>query len=192
MGNTQQLITVENFTNPLPVSMTGVVSTSEVPAPGIAAYVYSFANTAGVVAANNFLTLYNPVGSGKTITLGGVFISCSTTGPSNATDPMRGFRISAAPTGGTVQAASTVTKSVSSTAATIADIRIANPTATALTPFFNSPALNSGAQGTGVVHQIINPPGTAFLLVPGEGVLLQTATGTTAQRWNVSVAWGEF
>src|ERR1041385_4678045 len=151
MANTQQSITVDNLINPMPTTVTGTVSVAEVPAPGVATYVFSFANTAGVVASNNFLTLYNPVGSGKTITLGGVFVNCSATGVSAATDPMRGFRITAAPTGGTVQAASTVTKSVSSSAATIADIRIGNPTATALTPFSTPPASTPGAKGTGKV-----------------------------------------
>src|ERR1041385_8293873 len=66
MANTQQSITVDNLINPMPTTVTGTVSVAEVPAPGVATYVFSFANTAGVVASNNFLTLYNPVGSDDT------------------------------------------------------------------------------------------------------------------------------
>jgi hypothetical protein len=183
MANTQQLVTVD--------AINSTVNTSAAVPAGAAINVFSAAQQAGVVAANNFFTLFNPVASGKTFSLVGIFISCAATGASAATDPMRGSRITAAPTGGTVQATSTVNKFSSAAPTTVADIRLGNPTATATTFFFNSPAENTGTATT-PVHQITTEGPLPFLLLPGEGILFSTATGTTSQRWNFSVVWVEF
>jgi hypothetical protein len=185
----QQVITIENLSNPMPVSGT-VNAITSVPTT-LSSFVFSVANVPGVAAANTFVSIYNPIGSGKTISIAGLFISCSATGAQSVTDPLRGYRITAAPTGGTVQAASAINKLVTASAATIADVRIGNPTVVLGTPFFNSPAFTTGSSGTGQVHQVTTTPGVPFTLVPGEGMALNTATGATNERWNISISWGE-
>ena len=62
---------------------------------------FSLQRQDSTVAAKNFLTLFNPVGSGVIMSMGGVFISYMATNPSPAY-PLRGYRISSAPTGGTL------------------------------------------------------------------------------------------
>jgi hypothetical protein len=112
---------------PLPVSGTITSSPSNPvivqPASSFGAgYIFSIANQAGVVAANNFLSLFNPVGSGKSIFLSGSFVSVVAGAATTSTEPLRGFRITAA-SAGVLQAGSAVAKLKTSQANSIAEIR---------------------------------------------------------------------
>lgn len=157
-------------------------------------YVYSRAMTPGVVAANNFLSLENPVGSNRTIVIAGVFISSVIVGDITATvDPMRGW-FATAISGGTVEASSTIGKVRSNMPNPTGVIRINNPTATLGASWFNSPpVLGTAKQASPFVHQV---PATllagSLQLLPGEGTVIRTESGDTDQRWNVSIAWNEF
>lgn len=157
-------------------------------------YVYSRPMTAGVVAANNFLSLENPVGSSRTLVIGGVFISSVIVGDITATvDPLRGYLASGF-SGGSVEAASTIGKIKSTMPNPTGVIRINNPTATLGAAWFNSPPL-IGASKTSApfVHQVPTTllAGSIFLL-PGEGTVIRTESGDVDQRWNISIAWNEF
>ncbi len=170
------------------------ISTYTVQAPTLTgAYVYSQAEVPGVVAPTNYMTLTNPVGSGKTLLFAGAFISSYIVGDTAATiTSMRGYRCSAV-SGGTLQAASTVGKFRTSTPDPVGEIRVGSVTATLGQALFNSPPYIGAAKGSSpFVHQVPIPPqGGTFTLAPGESLVLRTEAGDVDTRWNLSLAWGE-
>lgn len=168
------------------------LSTTPVRSPAIdSVFVFSIGNVPGIAAANNYLTLFNPVGSGKILSFGSAFISSMTAGGTNVTDPMQGFRITAA-SGGTLQPDSAVGKFVSSEADPVAEVRTGTVTATLGAQLFNSPPALSSTTGSTNVHVIPVPGGLApFTLVEGEGIALRQAVGDTDLRWNLSIVWAE-
>ena len=157
-------------------------------------YVYSRAVTPGVATANNFLSLDNPVGSGRTLVVAGVFISSVIVGDITATvDPMRGW-LATAISGGTAEAVATIGKTRSTMPNPTGVIRINNPAATLGASWFNSPpVLGVAKQASPFVHQVPAAIAAgAITLLPGEGTVLRTESGDVDQRWNVSIAWSEF
>lgn len=162
------------------------------PNPAVAkTFVYSIGNITGVTgAANNFLSLFNPVGSGKTVFFGAAYISSEAVAASTNSEPMNIFRITAA-SAGTLQAASAIGKFQTSMADPVAEVRIGNPTVTVGAQLSNtSPPV--GNQVTVPIH-IVTVPAVAppFILAPGEGIVFRTLGGDTDQRWNLSVVWSE-
>lgn len=158
-----------------------------------AGYVYSRAQTAGVVAANNFLALYNPVGSGRTITVAGVFVNSIVVGDITPTvDPLRGW-IATGISGGTLEAVSTIGKVRSTMPAPVGQIFINNPAATLGAAWFNSPPILAAAKtSSSFIHQIPTAiAGLPLTFLPGEGTVLRTESGDVDQRWNLSIAWNE-
>lgn len=154
-------------------------------------YVFSADQISGVAAANNYLSLANPTGSGKLLYFGGAFISCVTAGGSTTTSPMRGYRATLI-SAGTLQPDSTVGKFISSSPDPVAEIRVGNPTATLGAALFNSPPPLSAGNGTTPVHQVPIPPNSGpFVLAEGEGIVLREEVGDTDLRWNLSVVWAE-
>lgn len=154
-------------------------------------YDFSIANVTGVVAANNYVSLFNPVGSGRVISFGGGFVSSTSAGATSETAPMRGLRITAA-SAGTLVPASDIAKFSSASPNATAEVRTGNPTVTLGAAIFNSPPTISGSVGSTVVHQIAVPPGAGpFTFAPGEGVVLRTEAGDADQRWNLSLVWVE-
>lgn len=155
-------------------------------------YVYSRAQVAGVAAANNFLSLTNPSGSGRTVVVAGVFISSTIVGDIASTvDPMRGYLASAVT--GTVEAVATIGKIRSTMPNPVGEIRLA-PAGTLAAAWFNSPpVLGVAKQASPFVHQVpATVPAGALTLLPGESTIIRTESGDIDQRWNVSIAWGEF
>ncbi len=156
-------------------------------------YVYSRAQTPGVVTPNNFLALYNPLGNTRSLVVAGVFLSSAIVGDITATvDPMRGWLASAI-SGGTLELAATIGKVRSTMPTPTGQIFINNPTATLGASWFNSPAvLGVAKQASPFVHQIpAAVAGGSITLLPGEGTVIRTESGDTDQRWNVSIAWSE-
>lgn len=156
-------------------------------------YVFSIASLPGVVAANTFLTVYNPVASGKTVSFSAAFISTAATAAAGATAPMRGYRFSGAPTGGTVQAAATVAKFNNASADSVVEVRTANPTVTLGAALWNTPpAVTAGVGGGQFVHMVDTPEGSPpFVLAQGEGIALNCNAGDVDQIWNLTVVWAE-
>lgn len=156
------------------------------------AYVFSMGNVGGVVGIRNHLTLFNPAGSGKTVSLGGVFISSEANAASATTVSMRGLRVTTA-SGGTLEAISDIGKFNTADPDPVAQVRTGNPSITMGPQIFNSPPPTSpGAYSSGFSDKILIPPGVGgFILAPGEGVALRTNDGDVAQRWNISVVWVE-
>lgn len=189
-------VNVDNpISGPANISVTGQpIGTYSVANPSITGtYVFSIANLAGVVAANTFVTVFNPVGSGKNVSFAAAFISTAATAASGATAPMRGYRIAAAPTGGTVQAGSTIAKFNNASANTVVEVRTNNPTVTLGPALWNTPpAVTGGVGGGQFVHMVDTPAGSPpFILAPGEGIALNTSAGDTDQVWNITVVWAE-
>lgn len=156
-------------------------------------YVYSRAQTPGVVGPNNFLALFNPLGSGRSITVAGVFISSTIVGDIVATvDPMRGW-LATLISGGTLEAVGTIGKVRSTMPNPVGQVYINNPAATLGASWFNSPpVLGVAKQASPFVHQIpAAVAGGSITLLPGEGTVIRTESGDVDQRWNVSIAWSE-
>ena len=176
-----------------PLSIGGTVNTLAIPDPTLTGtYAFSMASTPGVLAANNFLSLFVPAAASFNAIVGGVFVSCTTAAASTETEPMRGFRVTTA-SAGTLQAASAVSKFISAYPNPGAEVRTANPTVTLGAPFFSSPPAISATVGSTAVHAVQPPPTAlgAFILQPGEGLVLRTAAGDVDQRWNISIVWSE-
>ena len=155
-------------------------------------YVFSEDEHPGVVAAENHMALTNPVGSGKVITLAGVFISQANVAAVSAASPIRGYLASNV-SGGTLQPASAIGKVRSTMPDPVGQIRVNGVTATLGAAWFNSPPLYStGAASSSLVHQV---PATiasgSITLLPGESTVIRTEVGDTDQRLNISIAWNE-
>lgn len=154
-------------------------------------YDYSIAIQPGVVGPNNFMSLFNPTGSGVALSVGAVFISNGAVNATSSIDPMRGFRISAA-SGGTLVPTTEIAKFITYHPDPAAEVRTANPTVTLGPALFNSPPVITTGTGGSDVHDVLVPPGSGpFLLLPGEGLVVRTAAGDLDQRWNISMVWGE-
>lgn len=168
------------------------IGTYTVSSPNVTGtYVFSLAGAAGVVASNNFMSIFNPVGSGKTVVYGASYISCSLAAGSTETAPLRGFRVTAA-SAGTLQATSAISKFQTSFANPVAEIRTGNPTVTTGAALFNFPSTVLNAAGSGITQTVV-PPSNAqpFIMAPGEGVVFNTSAGDVDQRWNISIVWAE-
>jgi len=186
--------TVPSGTQNVNVTTPTSLATYDVASPSILnSFVYSQAEQTGVLAANTFLSVFNPVGSGKILAFGGAFISSYVVGDIAATvESMRGFRVTAA-SAGTLITNSTICQFDNTKPASIAEVRVNNPTVTLDDAIFNSPPFIGGAKGSiPIVHQVPVPPALGpFLFRPGEGIALRTNAGDVDTRWNLSVAWSE-
>lgn len=177
----------------MPIETNGLIGTFSVANPALTGvYLYSLADQAGVVAANNFISLFNPVGSGRLAIVAGFFISSYSVGQATATEPLRGWRISAASAGSLATNSTDVVKFNKLSRDTNMELRSGNPTVTLEAPFFNSPPPIGTGAGTAFVHAVEAPPGAGtFVCKPGEGVVVRTAAGDIDQHFNMTVAWGE-
>lgn len=158
---------------------------------GAKVYQACLVDTAGVAAANNFLSLFNPAASGKTLVPLGFVIDCHDTGVTNIGSSMTIFRTSAA-SAGTQFAANTITRFVPGDPDPVGEVRTANPTVTTTGRVLIGipPAINAAGGGTNATF--VTPAG-AFPLIPaGTGIVFGTATGDTDQLWNLQLTWMEF
>lgn len=172
-------------------SSTTPLYTTMAPNPLVAGtYVFSIGNVPGVAAATNFISVFNPVGSGKSLFFGAAYISVSGAAPIANTEPMNIFRITAASVG-TLQAASAIGKFQTTMADPVAEVRTGNPTVTTGAQLSNTPGIVANPGSTSV--HIVTVPAVAppFVLAPGEGVVMRALNGDTDQRWNLSIVWSE-
>lgn len=153
-------------------------------------YLFSLQRQDSLVAGKNFLTLENPSGSGKLITLGGFFVSYFAT-VANPAYPMRGYRCTG-PSGGTLHDPSEYCLFDTAIAPSIAVVRSNNPSvSTQDGAFFNSPS-GTVKDTVGGVHSVEAPPGfNPFLIRPGEAVMLRQDIGAVGHLWNLTAVWRE-
>lgn len=157
-------------------------------------YAFSQAQHPGTVGAHNHLGLYNPVGSGRTLVVAGVFISSVIVADIAPTvDPLRGW-LATAIAGGTLHTVSEIAKVRSTMPDPVGVVRSEGLTATLGASWFNSPPLIGSSKGSApFVHQVpAAVAGGPITLLPGEGTVLRTESGDLDQRWNLSIAWSEF
>lgn len=153
-------------------------------------YLFSLQRQDSLVAGKNFVTLENPSGSGKFLQLGGAFISYMATVASPAY-PMRGYRTTDTPSGGTLHTVSQICKFDTAIPDSVAVVRSNNPSCTLGAAFFNSP-VGTVKDTVGPVHEVDTPVASnPFLLRPGEAVVFREDVGAVGHLWNISVLWRE-
>lgn len=156
-------------------------------------YIYSLAELPGVVAPNNYISLFNPIGATRVAVLSGIFVSYSLAIGTSITTPMRGYRVSTASGGtsvDTTEVAGNVAKVQTSYPDPVVEIRKDNPTVTLGPALFNSPPPTQ--KDTNFVHDINLPSGLLpFTLRPGEGIVLRTEASLTDAFWNLTLVWAE-
>ena len=154
-------------------------------------YLFSAQRQDSLVAGKNFISLFNPVGSGKSMVVGAFFVS-TVAGVAGTTYPMRGYRISTQPTGGTLQATSAICAFDTQRFSPAGEIRTNNPAVGTLgAAIFNSPS-PIVKDTIGQIHQVDSPLGfNLFMLRAGEGVVMRQDVGAVGVLWNLSLIWRE-
>lgn len=170
------------------INSSGALSITQFPA-NAAFFGVSQNDLPGVVASNNFASLLNPVGSGKRVLLVSALVTSYASGATTTDKSMTATRISAHSAG--TDSTSTIV-AYSTGVASIAQFRTNNPTVTTVgSPFVGcAPAVTSSG-GSGAALTNVAPNGAAFILAPGEGIVLNTSAGDVDQRWCFSFVWGE-
>jgi hypothetical protein len=181
MTDINGVLTVGGIVNSIPAAPTGAKF-----------YLHGMADVPGVVAANNFLSLFNPVGSGKTTIFYQVILTPGTSGATSVTSSMNIFRTTAA-SAGTLIAASAVNRFLTADPNPVVQVRVGNPTVTTAgtTLLGLPPATNAVGVGGGMSANVAVPSGAGFICQPGEGVVYTTASGNVNQLWNINVTWAE-
>lgn len=155
-------------------------------------YAYAIHDVAGVVAANNFVSFFNPVTSGKIVLAIQALVTTYAVGASSTASSMI-VRFVTAASGGSLVAASDIYRLRSDWGDPSLVVRTGNPTVT--TKYSHSlatfpPPLSTGVGGnTAGVATAPAAGGVPFL--PGEGFVYHTDAGNTNQRWSIQFIWAE-
>lgn len=154
-------------------------------------YVATVSDVAGTVAANSFISIFNPANSTRAVVLYLGEIKNYAVGATQVGSSLNARRITAS-TGGTLTAAADVTRFLTTTVDPLAEIRTGNPTVTLTGNILNSwpPPISTGA-GTGSITGTATPPTAGFICLPGQGVVFRTTSGDINQRWTVTLIWAE-
>jgi hypothetical protein len=154
-------------------------------------YLHGVTDVPGTVAAQTYLTLFNPVGSTKLVIVVGVTITSYSTNTVTGAVSTHVHRISAH-SGGTQQSAATINRFYSAFPNPAAEVRFGNPTITNSNPtnplIAFAPSYGTGAQSPNTASPT---PGASFVLLPGEGVAFEESAGDVDLRWNVQIIWAE-
>jgi len=154
-------------------------------------YAFALIDAPGVVAANNFLSLFNPLASGRNLAFS-FSATASYVATTSVVAASMGLYRTTTSTGG-VDSSASIAKLASAYPAPVGVVRTGNPTVT-LGNALNSvpPPLSAGSFTSGDAITI-NATSTAntLVLAPGEGVVFRTASGDVNQRWNLTIAWAE-
>lgn len=156
-------------------------------------YSYGFIDLPGVVASNNFISIFNPVTSTVKHRPLEVGLTCYTASNVSTIGTMAAYVITAASGGTLVNNATDVTRFRSSAPVPQVEIRTGNPTVTRRnnTPvLFKAPVVSTGGGNSGTVT-IVAPTASPFVLSPGTGLVFNTAAGDVLQRWCLVYAWDE-
>lgn len=153
-------------------------------------YLYSLKDAPGVVAPNNFISIFNPVGSGKIHIALTSIVTTYAAAVTSVTQSMHIDRSTSA-TGGTLVAGSDINRFVTAHPNPVSQVRINNPTvAKATVPLtVYPPPISTGTGSAG--QSVPSPPGATFVVAPGEGINFSTDAGNTNQIWNITYAWAE-
>lgn len=181
------------ISTPSAITVNGYVTTTEVASPSsIGRYIFGAIDLAGTTTPNNYMTITNPTGSGRTVIVARATIAKYTVNVVGVVPSLTLTRASAV-SGGTVQAASAICKTISSYPNAVAVIRTGNPTATAGAIAASFPPVISDKVGgeSGIVDVVNAPPGGGMFLAEGESLLLSAAAGDVDQRIDITLSWAE-
>lgn len=164
-------------------------------------YSFNLASNNGQSSAYVFCSLFNPVGSGKSVTLHQVQVTPYATATSTSAVSTQLVRITAA-SGGTLtydpaSPTNDVVKLRTSDPDAAVEIRTGDPAVTAdgVIGRFAPPVqgLTAGAYAPGQQSMsFLADQWGVFTLAEGEGVAFrQTGSGDTDQRWPFTIAWSE-
>lgn len=182
----------DNSGHTMAIRSDGSMTVSNMP-EGSLPYTTLVRNTPGVVAANNFLSIFNPVGSGKNLIIEQFVCFPYATAAATPTDNMEVWRTSAA-SAGTQLAAANIGKFDTTQANSIAEVRTGNPTTTLVgtVPILAiPPAVTASGSGVSSTTTIIPPSGALFICRPGEGIVARTPAGDVDQAWSLGFSWLE-
>lgn len=179
--------------NQLNIHSDGSIATTTIP-EGALPYSALVLEAPGVVAANNFLSIFNPAGSGRLFTVLLYRVYPYAGAASTATNSMAAWRTSAA-SGGTLRSNATdVSKFDTAQLNSVAEVRVGNPTVTLVNTVPVAavpPAITAAGAGVGPAVSVEPPSGALFRIRPGEGVVARTAAGDVDQLWTLSISWYE-
>lgn len=154
-------------------------------------FVASIIDTPGVAgAANNFLSVFNPVGSGKLFVFPQVQIQAYSVGANSTDRSLNLYRTSAASGGTTITP--NAFNPVPPGPASVAQVRISNPTVTVVGDAFGgtAPAVSAGL-GSAANVATSAAQGNGVICYPGSGLVFRSLDGDVDQRWNASMFWAE-
>lgn len=173
------------------VSSDGRFLTSVVP-ESYQFYFHSLIDAVGVVAANNFMSIFNPVGSGKVVSFFSIAIDAFASGASGTASSLVVDRITAA-SGGTLISAANINKLITTEPNSVVEVRTGNPTVTkaGLSLYSWIPPISTGS-GVGGSSVSTVPPSEGFYCLPGQGINFNTPAGNANQVWSIKATWAEF
>lgn len=155
-------------------------------------YSYGIDDVPGSVAVSNFVSFFNPPGSGKIMLVFQATVGAYAVGVSS-TDTSMSVRLLTSASGGTLVDPDTIYPLRSDWPNPKVEVRIDNPTiglgAPATLVSF-PPAITSGIGG-GVTSSVTTPTATGVPYGPGEGLVFRTEAGNVNQRWDVLFIWAE-
>ena len=156
-------------------------------------YAFGLNDTPGLVAANNFISFFNPVGSGKIMLAIQGIVNAYSVGVSSNTDSVTARYITSA-SGGSLIDPGLIYPLRSDWPNPALEVRTDNPSVT-LSPAYGTlanfpPPISSGVggQSSGVAT---TPSAAGVPFLPGEGFVYRTAAGNVNQRWNMQFVWAE-
>jgi hypothetical protein len=154
-------------------------------------YFHALIDAPGVVAANVFMSVFNPVGSGKTISFYSIAPDSYATGSSPTAISLVVDRITAA-SGGTQIPFASINKLITTETNSIAEVRTGNPTVakTGVSLYSWPPPIAGGAGAVSSAYSAV-PPSQGFFCLPGQGIAFSTSAGNTNQVWSIKATWAE-
>lgn len=161
----------------------------------VPAYIFSISNVDSTIGSNNIIATWNPLNSGRVFIPSAVTINYEATSAGDV-DPVRAYRISQQPTGGTLAynpAApdqSVVCKLDTSFPDSVAYLYTGNPSVGTLgAPFLTIPSgLTQETSSDRVVFADVH--GAQLLVRPGQGIVIRQNLGKPGMFWNISFSWG--
>lgn len=177
-----------NIVGPSPVVVDGLVGTySSVDPTWTGVYVEGLTDAAGTVAANNYISVFNPVGSGVAMIAISAIVGSYSTGSVTGVSSLSIFRTTAA-SAGTLIAPSAVNRFATTMPDPVTELRVGNPTVTTVgRNLIGFPPVIGGTAGT--VASVVSQA-TAVVL-PGEGLVFRVPNGDVQQLWDIQFAWAE-
>lgn len=154
-------------------------------------YSFGLLDAPGTVGAQNYVSLFNPVGSGVTVYVVD-YIANSYVITTDATNGSAALYKTSAASGG-VNSSSSINKLNSSSQAPRCVVLTGNPTVTPTTFLLATPPPLGAGSFNGNATEFITASGLsgAQVLQSGEGLVITQASANVNQRWNFTIGWTE-